>query len=549
MQGDTRVSPHFIENLCRTARRRHCSAAILVRRGRLAADRWRAATKASFSGQRRGRDSEPACRFDLERKARQQGPSVAAIRHGGDVAVAVAGVPVSSSTSIRDLLAATRGDHGHHRRVPRNLTPFSLLSRVVRQVRRIFQALPLDASCLARDQPEAVRIRRFINQARWRGVPAWSAAFLRPVAHVLWLLWCPVATTQIALRQGAPVLGRAWRKGVVNGWWYGRLAYTDLVALPFTDAAVMKVGHLDDHHWLLLWSVLASRADMLLARDKLALAARIAALGARVPALLGEISQGAAADVAALPWQQAAILFIKPRHGARAIGASSVERLTHPWYRVNGTEVVHCDVLTIRLTRLARTDALLVQAFQRPAPAASDLACDAPIELRLTTARLPGAEAFVLSCLMKVQPPGSHATTTLTGALAVPVNPQTGIMHSGIFLHDPGQQYLAVPWNGAVIRGRTVPDYQHAATMVIAASEALPGLPVIGWDVLITDAGPVILEANASLSWWFTHLWHALTGTPSPLLQIVSEWLDLRETPRHPPVPEARRCDGASLRE
>ena len=65
--------------------------------------------------------------------------------------------------------------------------------------------------------------------------------------------------------------------------------------------------------------------------------------------------------------------------------------------------------------------------------------------------------------------------------------------------------------------------------MVITASRALPGLPIMGWDVLITDAGPVILETNTTASWWFTHVWHAMTGAPSALLQIVIAWIEMRE--------------------
>jgi hypothetical protein len=310
---------------------------------------------------------------------------------------------------------------------------------------------------------------------------------------------------------------------------YSRPPQSELAPLAFADAAIMSVGHLDDHHWGLLWTVLGSHVDRALARDKLALSARIAALGAKVPALLFEIPQGCCVDLAALPWGRASILFIKPRCGAQAIGASSIQRLTHSLYRVNGSQVAHCDVLAAHLTRLAMDDSLLVETFQRPAPSTLDLSRETPIELRLTTARRPGGESFVLACLMKVQPPGSHACTTLSGALAVPVDPQTGVMHSGVHFHQPAQQYEAVPWNGAVIRGRVVPEYQQAVDMVITASQSLPGLPVIGWDVLITDAGPVILEANTTLSWWMIHIWHALTGAPSPLLQIALEWLEMRE--------------------
>ena len=404
------------------------------------------------------------------------------------------------------------------------------LARAVGRAQEIVRTLPFDASCLARDELAAARIRRFINQHRWRRVPRWSVPILLPLTRLAWLLRCPIATTQVARRRGLPVFGAAWRRGVVKGWLYGRAPHIELWPAPFSDAAVMQVGHLDDHHWILLWGAVGSRSDQDLARDKLALSTRIAALGCRVPKLLCEIRRGASVDAAALPWSEAPMLFIKPRNGARAIGASSVQRLTHPLYRVNGDEVVHCDVLSGRLTRLAVDDALLVQVCQRPAPEALDLSNEMPIELRLTTARMPGGEPFVQACMMKVQPPGSHAATTLTGALAVPVNPQTGVMHAGFFfLQQPERQHAVVPWNGAIVQGRAVPQYQCAANMVIAASRALPGLPIMGWDVLITDAGPVILETNTNASWWLTHVWHALTGTPSGLLQIVLAWIDMRE--------------------
>jgi hypothetical protein len=407
-------------------------------------------------------------------------------------------------------------------------------SRTVGRARHIVRALPFDASCLARDELAAARIRRFVNQRRWRRVPRWSVPILLPLARLAWLLRCPIATTYVARRRGVPAFGPDWRRAVVNGWLYSRAPHLELLKAPFGDAPVMRVGQLDDRHWLLLWGVLGSPSDQDLARDKLALSERIESLGVRVPQMLCEITRGAPVDAAALPWAEAPILFIKPRHGSRAIGASSVQRLNHPLYRVNGEEVVHGDVLSARLTKLALDDALLVQVFQRPAVEALDLSSQTPIELRLTTVRMPGGEPFVMACMMKVQPPGSHASTVLTGALSVPVDPRTGTMHAGFFLLQPERQYPVVPWNGAVVEGRQVPQYECAANMVITASRALPGLPVMGWDVLITDAGPVILETNTNASWWFTHVWHALTGTPSSLLQIVIAWIDMRDAKRQP---------------
>jgi hypothetical protein len=78
-------------------------------------------------------------------------------------------------------------------------------------------------------------------------------------------------------------------------------------------------------------------------------------------------------------------------------------------------------------------------------------------------------------------------------------------------------------WRETDGKNHTVFNEAHA--MVLASSQALPGIPVLGWDVLLTENGPVILEANTGLSWRLMHLQHK--GTTSELPAIVQQWLDL----------------------
>jgi hypothetical protein len=74
-----------------------------------------------------------------------------------------------------------------------------------------------------------------------------------------------------------------------------------------------------------------------------------------------------------------------------------------------------------------------------------------------------------------------------------------------------------------------MPLFPEAVALVEAASALLPDLPVIGWDVVLTETGPVALEANCSLSWGLIHLWHTATKTPSPLIPLVEAWLERAE--------------------
>lgn len=52
------------------------------------------------------------------------------------------------------------------------------------------------------------------------------------------------------------------------------------------------------------------------------------------------------------------------------------------------------------------------------------------------------------------------------------------------------------PDTGAAILGRLVPYWKETLELVIMAQEKTPALRTLGWDVAITNCGPVVLEAN-----------------------------------------------------
>lgn len=58
------------------------------------------------------------------------------------------------------------------------------------------------------------------------------------------------------------------------------------------------------------------------------------------------------------------------------------------------------------------------------------------------------------------------------------------------FVNDPN--------TGQRIAGRLVPYWEEAKSLVLQAQETLPELISLGWDVAITDRGPVVVEANSN---------------------------------------------------
>ena len=64
----------------------------------------------------------------------------------------------------------------------------------------------------------------------------------------------------------------------------------------------------------------------------------------------------------------------------------------------------------------------------------------------------------------------------------------------------------------------TVPSWHEAQTLAIAAARAFAPLVTVGWDVALTDRGPVLIEGNAT--------WDPLPGR-SDLATIYRRLLEL----------------------
>ena len=400
------------------------------------------------------------------------------------------------------------------------------VSRVpLRVAQRLLKSLPYDGWGLGREySPEARRVRRRLASERWRRFPAVARPFLVIVLRGLWLAYS-LELARHAVRGAAPEQRfRLWRRAVKRAWLYGSLPRITVAdasrPMPFN-----RVGNLDDSHWVRLWSVLGDRAVDGLVRDKLATAERITSFGAKTPRVFCELARGGTVDSAKLPWPADGMLFVKPRRGAAARGAMSLSRLAGDMYLVNGARLESSATLATRLNALAARGPLLVQEFCRPTRETHDLSAETCVQIRISCARYPGERNFVADGFVVIQPPKDHAATTMTTALAVPVEPRTGVMERGYFRRDPAHLYEAVPWNGATVFRRQAPAYQAAVNMVLSASSAFPNVPLLGWDVLVTDEGPVILEANTGLGWDLLHAWHNSAGVPSTVLPVVMAWL------------------------
>ena len=178
------------------------------------------------------------------------------------------------------------------------------------------------------------------------------------------------------------------------------------------------------------------------------------------------------------------------------------------------------------------------------------LSGDALSTVRVLTVRhLAGRIDVALACYK--MPVGSLVIDKfVAGGLACRVELNDGRLGPAVFKSRPGL-FVAHPETGAAIAGRMLPHWPTVKRVALAAHREFGALPSIGWDIAITDDGPVIVEGNsvwganveqmshqqpleativpACLAEYFDHL----ARTRSPQRSKSERWLQRRRVQSH----------------
>jgi hypothetical protein len=88
------------------------------------------------------------------------------------------------------------------------------------------------------------------------------------------------------------------------------------------------------------------------------------------------------------------------------------------------------------------------------------------------------------------------------GGLAAPITLNDGRLGLAVF-KSRSSVFDAHPESGAAILGRCLPHWSAVKELAVAAHAEFKTLPSIGWDIAITEDGPVIVEGNSE---WGTNV-------------------------------------------
>lgn len=113
---------------------------------------------------------------------------------------------------------------------------------------------------------------------------------------------------------------------------------------------------------------------------------------------------------------------------------------------------------------------------------------------RVTTL-LKGDDVHIMAASLRL---GNHAKVVDNlhdGGMMAPINMETGVV-SYSACDELGYEYEKHPMTGATIRGFEVPYWNEILDMCVKAAKITPEIRYSGWDVAITENGPLFIEAN-----------------------------------------------------
>ena len=383
-------------------------------------------------------------------------------------------------------------------------------------IRLVWNALPIDGRGLVAPADRDARyLIAFATNRRLARIPG----VLRPaIVWALRLLWCLKATWLVAYASrkfGFPL--RVAARCLLDAWFYG-MRPKDSFAWRQGRSTLPPLS--TQAFWKIALVVGTARQREILA-DKLATAAVLHRISVVTPKLLSVIPAGTQAPV--LP--DGIALFVKPSKGRRGINSFAVKRLAAGQYWIDGASH-DAAYVSVRLRAAASGNAVLVQPLLTGVPELADLHTPAgsPPTLRIVTVCEKGGLPYVHAAYLLIAVPGESSHHPLRDALRAPIEIKSGRLLAAHWFGAPAERFEWSPWHYAAIAGRSLPGFSAAADAAVSAASAFPGLPLIGWDVILTGDGPVVLEGNVANDLLLIKIGEEGAPDAPQLLPLLRRW-------------------------
>ncbi|WP_261623331.1 sugar-transfer associated ATP-grasp domain-containing protein [Nesterenkonia marinintestina] len=193
-------------------------------------------------------------------------------------------------------------------------------------------------------------------------------------------------------------------------------------------------------------------------------------------------------------------VFVKPFRGAEGKHVRAIRRTGEDGFVMDGVPSTFDEV---RRWLGGRPRPMAIEAAVPQAEAQAALNPEATNTIRVLT--MPditrGKEPFIVIAVQRIATARSnHLDNWTRGGLSAEIDIETGRLGKASRLPESRElEWFSVhPDVGSQIEGVEVPFWEETKKLVLDAAQRLNFLEYIGWDIIISPTGPVILEGNVN---------------------------------------------------
>lgn len=185
--------------------------------------------------------------------------------------------------------------------------------------------------------------------------------------------------------------------------------------------------------------------------------------------------------------------FAKPLGGQMGDGAFAL-RVNAPSVYVNGQLQSQTDNLIQTFTK---TDYIIQERIVQH-PQMNRLCSTAVNTIRLLTLLTAKEDVIAFRAGLRIGREGSNVDNCAKGGVFVGIDMNTGkLLKKGIIKPPYGNTVFQHPDNGIVFEGFEIPYFKEAVEIAKKLHSKLYRIHSIGWDIAITQDGPVFIEGNS----------------------------------------------------
>lgn len=194
-------------------------------------------------------------------------------------------------------------------------------------------------------------------------------------------------------------------------------------------------------------------------------------------------------------------LFVKPANGRGGRGAERWDCVAPGEFAGLDDQRLSSEALMEHLRERANRRPIIVQRRVEPHSALTELTSGALPTVRVTTCLNERGHAEIVGAVFRMAIGGNRTVDNLhAGGIAANVDLGRGSLSSASDLGmDAKLGWLdRHPDTNARITGTILPLWSETKTLAILAHRSFADRVLVGWDIAITDEGPLIVEGNSS---------------------------------------------------